>query len=39
MKFSIINKLKDGYIIMSPNGDTGYITELEYQILKLKERI
>lgn len=39
MIFVVINKLEDGYIIMAQNGDTQYITEETYQILKSKGKI
>ena len=39
MIFVVINKLEEGYIIMAQNGDTQYITEETYQILKSKGKI
>jgi len=39
MIFVVVNKLEDGYIIMAPNGDTQYITEETYQLLKSNEKI
>jgi hypothetical protein len=33
-EITIINELEDGYIVMSPIGDTLYITKEEYQELK-----
>jgi hypothetical protein len=33
-EITIINELEDGYIVMSPIGDTLYITKEEYQKLK-----
>ena len=33
-EITIINELEGGYIVMSPIGDTLYITKEEYQELK-----
>ena len=39
MKFVILKEFKDGYLIMAPNGDTQYITEHIYKVLKMKNKI
>jgi hypothetical protein len=39
MKFVVLKELKDGYLIMAPNGDTQYITEHIYKVLKMKNKI
>lgn len=47
MKFVIIKKIEDfkfsppliGYLIMAPNGDTQYITENIYKLLKMNNKI
>lgn len=37
--FTIVKKLENGYIIMAPDGETAYITEAYYQILKSKNKL
>lgn len=39
MLFVVVNKLENGYLIMAPNGDTQYITEHIYKVLKMKNKI
>jgi len=39
MKFVVLKEFKDGYLIMAPNGDTQYITEQIYNVLKKKNKI
>jgi len=38
-EITIINELEDGYIVMSPLGDTMYITKEEYQKLKNNNKV
>jgi hypothetical protein len=37
--FVVVKELENGYIIMAPDGETGYITEDTYQKLKLEGKI
>jgi hypothetical protein len=37
--FTIVKKLDRGYIIMAPDGETAYIAESQFQILKSKNKI
>ena len=30
-ELTIVNETKDGYLVMSPNGDTQWITKEEYE--------
>jgi len=36
-ELTIVNELKDGYIVMSPNGDTEFIEKEIYDALILKK--
>ena len=37
--FIVVKELENGYIIMAPDGETGYITEETYQKLKIQNKI
>jgi hypothetical protein len=37
--FVVVKELENGYIIMAPDGETGYITEDTYQKLKIQNKI
>jgi hypothetical protein len=37
--FVVVKELENGYIIMAPDGETGYITEDIYQKLKSQGKI
>ena len=37
--FVVVKELENGYIIMAPDGETGYITEDTYQKLKSQGKI
>ena len=37
--FWVVKELENGYIIMAPDGETGYITEDTYQKLKSQGKI
>jgi hypothetical protein len=39
MEITVIEKLSDGYIVMASNGETAFISNKTYSILKAKGKI
>jgi len=37
--FVVVKQLENGYIIMAPDGETGYVTEEIFQKLKSESKI